>query len=104
MNVSKLKRAVQAGRIEWEVHSLQRMMERNISRKDVLKVLLEGEIIEDYHDHKPYPSALFLGWPEKRPVHVVAAYDEFSNTGFVITTYVPDLKHFKSGFKTRKNK
>jgi len=37
------------------------MMERGISRKIVKKILLSGEIVENYPDDKPYPSALFLG-------------------------------------------
>ncbi|MDR4507893.1 MAG: DUF4258 domain-containing protein [Candidatus Brocadiaceae bacterium] len=57
-----LQDAVRKGRIEWQRHTLERMMERNISRETVRDVLLEGEIVENYPDDKPYPSALFLGW------------------------------------------
>lgn len=45
----------------WQRHALERMMERGISRNTVINVLLAGEVIEDYSDDKPFPSALFLG-------------------------------------------
>ncbi len=57
-----LQDAIKEGHIEWQRHALEKMMERGISRKAVKEVLLNGEIIENYPDDKPYPSALFLGW------------------------------------------
>jgi hypothetical protein len=102
MDRTKLKIAVESGKIEWQRHALERMMERGISTKIVKQILLSGEIIEDYPDYKPYPSALLLGWVEKEPFHVVIALDYESNYCFVITAYRPDLEHFKSDYKTRR--
>ena len=82
--------------------TFERMMEREISREIVKKVLLSGELIEDYPDDKPYPSALFLGWPKGEPIHVVVAFDSESGYYFVITAYRPDLEHFESDYKTRR--
>jgi len=45
------------------------MMERGISRETVKEVLLNGEIIENHPDDKPYPSALLLGWVQSQPFH-----------------------------------
>lgn len=91
MNQDEIKIAVEKGRIEWQKHALERMMERGISKDLVKNVLLSGEIIEDYPEDKPYPSALFLGWYNKEPVHVVAAFDYQNSFCFVITAYQPDL-------------
>lgn len=66
-------------------------MERRISRESVRTALLDGEIIEEYPDDKPYPGALFLGWVRGNPLHVVAAFDYKSNYCFIITAYNPDL-------------
>ena len=55
-------------------------------------------------DDWPFPSGLFLGWIESRPIHVVAALDAGSSQVFVITAYEPDLEHFESDFRTRKSK
>lgn len=70
---------------------LERMMERGISRDTVKEVLLKGEIIENYLDDKPYPSALFLGWAKNQPFHVVAVLDSLTGWCFVITAYKPDF-------------
>jgi len=102
MNRDELKIAVENGNIEWQRHALERMMERRISRKAVKEVLKNGEIIEDYPDDKPYPSALFLGWINGEPLHVVAAFDSLIGWCFIITAYKPDLEHFESDYKTRR--
>jgi hypothetical protein len=78
------------------------MMKRGISREMVKDVLITGDIIEDYPDDKPFPSALFLGWFEEKPLHVVAALDFVTDYCFVITVYEPDLNHFEPDFKTRR--
>ena len=102
MNRDQLKIAIENGYIEWQRHALERMMERGISREIVKKVLLSGKIIEDYPNDKPYPSALFLGWYEGEPFHVVTAFDPLSGYCFVITAYRPDLEHFEPDYKTRR--
>jgi len=71
MKKDSIKSALESGKIEGQRHALEKMMERGISRVMVKEILLTGEIIEDYFDDKPYPSALFLGWIEKEPFHVV---------------------------------
>lgn len=104
MNIKALHTAVKTGQIEWQRHSFERMMERGISREAVKSVLVNGEIIEDYPSNRPYPSALFLGWNQSKPLHVVAALDESNERCFIITAYQPDLEHFKSGFKIRRQR
>lgn len=102
MNLLKLRKAVSAKRVEWNKHSLERMLEQGISRKLVFEILLEGEEIENYPDDKPYPSALIFWKIEKTPLHVVAAFDEINDICYIITAYHPDEKHFEKDFKTRK--
>ena len=102
MNRTAIKIAVENGNIEWQRHALEKIFEREISRKIVKEVLLSGEIIEDYPNSKPYPSALFLGLINDKPFHVVAAFDNESGYCFIITAYKPDLEHFEPDFKTRR--
>jgi pentatricopeptide repeat protein len=47
MDRDKLRSAIKNGKIEWQRHVLERMMERGISRDTVKEVLLSGEIIEE---------------------------------------------------------
>ena len=104
MDRGGIKIAVKNGYIEWQRHALERMMEREILRDSVKEVLRNGEVIEDYPDDKPYPSALFLGWVNGEPFHVVAAFDYLTGWCFVITAYKPDLEHFGQDYKTRRQK
>lgn len=102
MDRKRLRIAIENENIEWQRHTLGRMMERDISREIVKKVLLTGEILEDYPEDKPYPSALFFGMIADAPLHVVAALDSIGGTCFIITVYRPDLEHFESNYKTRR--
>ena len=102
LDIGKLKAVLSDNRFEWRKHVLQRLAEWGISQDSILKVLFSGEVIEDYPDDKPYPSALFLGWIRNRPLHVVAALDEENDWAYIITTYEPGLEFFEPDFKTRK--
>ena len=104
MNERRLRAVLAANRLEWRKHVLERLAEREISQAAVLAVLDAGECIEDYPADLPYPSALYLGWDGKRPVHVVVALDEGNDWAYVITVYDPDLDHFKSDYRTRRQR
>ncbi len=102
--IEKIKSAVLKGRIEWQKHAIERMLERRIARSSVKEVLLVGELIESYSNDKPYASYLVSGRGGSEVYHVVVAYDEKSETCFIITVYRPDLKNFESDLKTRRRK
>jgi uncharacterized protein YegJ (DUF2314 family) len=104
MDIDKLKVAIENGYVEWQRHALERMFERGISREAVKETLRNGEVIEDYYDDSPYPSALFLGLINEEPLHVVAAFDYSTGWCFVVTAYKPDLEHFEQDYKTRRQK
>ncbi len=78
------------------------MVNRNISREDVKKVIQNGEIIEEYPDDSPFPSCLILGFIENRPIHTVVGFDSSSQMVYIITAYEPSTEKFESDFKTRK--
>lgn len=94
--------AIEKSTIEWNRHALERMMERGISRRDVMDVLLTGEVIEEYSSDYPNPSILMLGKPGGVPLHVVAAFDDNQEILYIITAYCPDVLHFLDDFKTRR--
>jgi hypothetical protein len=97
-----MRNALRNGQIEWQRNALERMMERNIRRANALEVLLLGALIEDYPDDQPFPSGLFFGWRESRPLHILAVFDGEKAQVFVITAYEPDLAHFEANLKTRR--
>ncbi len=104
MDIEKLKVAIKNGNIEWRKHVLQKMLERNIKREYIKKVILEGEMINSYEDDKPFPSALFLKFINNKPLHALVAFDENQNKAYIITSYEPSLEIFESDYRTRKKK
>lgn len=90
------------GNLIWRKHTLERMLARGIGRTEVLEVIGKGEVIQRYEYDRPFPSALLLGYPNSRPIHVVVSFDEIQREIFVITAYEPDLTIFEPDFKTKR--
>ncbi len=102
LDIAGLQKALREGCIEWRKHVLQRLAERGIRQHQVIEVVLTGECIRPYPEDAPFPSGLFLGWIEGRPLHVVTAYDPAGRRAFIITAYEPSPDYFEPDFKTRK--
>ncbi|WP_404800266.1 DUF4258 domain-containing protein [Amazonocrinis nigriterrae] len=60
--------------------------------------------IEENPNDPPYPSYPKLYFIEGKPIHVVFFYDEATDTGYVVTAYIPDANIWLDGFKTRRKK
>ena len=101
MDKEKIIEALENGTIEWRRHALERMLERDISRREVKITLRDGEIIKNYETDVPFESALFF-YIDSKPIHVVASLDEATKTIYVITAYVPSITHFYEDLKTRR--
>ncbi|HBB35587.1 MAG TPA: hypothetical protein DDZ80_02150 [Cyanobacteria bacterium UBA8803] len=83
-------------------HAIQQMFLRRISQRDVQAIVAYGEVIEENPDDTPFPSYLLLDFVEGRPIHVVFYYDESTNTGYVVTAYIPDTKLWTNDFRNRR--
>lgn len=103
-DIQGLRRSIEKRHVQWQRHALERIFQRGIKREDVFKVLRKGEIIEEYPDDKPWPSALFLAWVDSQPIHVVAAYSKQIQKVAIITVYEPSLDYFENDFRTRRKK
>jgi hypothetical protein len=88
-------------KLKFRAHALRRMFDRGVSVDEVRQVLGSGETIADYPDDTPYPSRLVLGWNDKRPLHVVAAYNSADDETIVITVYEPDAGLWEPGFRSK---
>ena len=85
-------------------HAVKQMNrpDRMITPAEVRRVVLEGEIIEDYPEDARGHSCLMLGFGNERFVHVVCSpKDEYLA---IITAYIPSDTQWESGFKTRVKK
>ena len=103
-NLPAVGEGIRAGRLHWGLHVLERMAQRGIARADVLTVLHEGEVVEEYLDDTPYPSALVLGFVAGRPLHVVVALDATGPDPYIITVYQPSPDKFELDWKTRRKR
>jgi hypothetical protein len=83
-------------------HAIRQMFHREIAKEEVIKVVKNGEVIIDYPDDQPYPSRLMLGFIDKKPIHVVFAFDQDTKTGIVVTAYIPDSQLWTDDFKSRR--
>ena len=94
---------MRCNRIVFSGHAVRRMFERRLDVRDIESVLSTGEVIADYPDDTPYPSCLMLGVVDERPIHVVAALEEETQTCYVITVYRPDPELWSSDFRHRRS-
>ena len=90
-------------RILFTQHANIEMINDNFSNEDVIRALVDGEIIENYPDHKRGPCCLINGPAlDERPVHVVCG------TGYpelvIITVYEPKPPKWISPVKRRHTK
>ncbi|HII80102.1 MAG TPA: DUF4258 domain-containing protein [Methanosarcina sp.] len=88
VNHSKLKELLSEDAFIISNHARRRMFQRNISTEDIVEVIIQGQIIEDYPDDEPCPSALLFAYCEDKPCHVVVA--ECEDHIRIITVYVPE--------------
>lgn len=69
-------------------HAWEAMGERNINSSEVIDMVVNGEIIEEYLDAKPCPSFLILARTKNRTIHIVLGLCKEHVRE--ITTYEPD--------------
>ncbi|MEW5694222.1 MAG: DUF4258 domain-containing protein [Candidatus Hydrogenedentota bacterium] len=76
INIEQVRDTVKKDKYIIKTHAKQRMGEREVEDKDILLVIFEGEIIEQYPKAKPFPKCLITGFIEKnKPMYVSCAFD-----------------------------
>ena len=102
MELNDFKRLLIEGKMHWTEHGLKRMQARDITIADVKNCIMHGEIIEQYPDDYPYPSALIFGHAiDGKIIHVVCGIDEEI---YLITAYEPTTEKFMDDLKTRRQR
>ena len=91
-----------AGHLVFRLHAIRRMLERDVTVEEVRRVVSQGEVIAHYPDDLPYPSRLFLGGLDTRPLHVLIADDARDGRTVVITLYEPDPALWSPDFRARR--
>jgi hypothetical protein len=91
MDIAEIQSSIIAHRVRITDHADEEAANDRLFVEDVFFSVMNGEIIEDYPDDKPYPSCLILGHsPSGSPIHSVWAYNRENNWSVLITVYKPD--------------
>jgi hypothetical protein len=86
----QIQRQLSAGEFEFSRHAFRRVIERNISEREIREAGAKAEVIEDYPDDKYSPSALLLGFTAAgRPLHFQVSFAE-TDIVRIVTIYEPD--------------
>lgn len=98
-----LQKLCKENKIIWSVHAIERMQERSIRKSDIIQVIYNGNIIEQYPKSFPYPACLILGLTiNKENLHVVCGCN--GEILKIITAYFPNLEKFDESGMQRKEK
>ena len=97
VNVDDIIKSIKTKRIRITEHADEEAQNDELSFEEVFTSVLEGEIIEQYPDEKPYPSCLIYGKNLKNePIHSVWAYNTETKASVLITVYRPDPSRWKN--------
>ena len=83
-------------------HAFERMFQRGIDPNAAMRVVENGEVLADYPDDQPFPSALMLGFHVGQPIHAVVARDPVAGDCYLVTIYRPDPAVWDEAFKNRR--
>lgn len=101
MEIARIAKLVKNGKYRLTLHAQQRLDQRAILLSELLEILYNGEIIEEYLDDKPYPSCLIMGRIRGGfPVYAVVAVEKQVH---VITVHWMDPEKWLDP-KTRREK
>ena len=105
LDLSTIQRAAAAGRIRWRYHALLRARERGIPREQAIRVLTDGEIIEQRPRAKPYPKCLMMRvMDDNQPLYVSLGYDQVDNRLYIITVHWLDPRKWEDPWQRRRRR
>ena len=91
MKITDIIESVRNNKIRITDHADEEIHNDYLSFEEVFISAINGEIIENYPDDKPYPSCLIYGKNFKNePIHSVWAYNKEAKASVLITAYRPD--------------
>ena len=86
--LNRIQNQASVGNIRVTLHAQQEMVEEDVSLDDVLEAISQGQVLEDYPEHRRGACCLLNGVTrEGRAIHVVCTSDQ--PTLVIITVYEP---------------
>jgi hypothetical protein len=102
LDLPTIRRAANAQRILWRYHALMRATQRGVTRAQALRVIQEGEILEQQPRARPYPKCLMMRLIEPdRPLYVALAYDQRRDYLHIITVHWLDPSRWEDPWTRR---
>ncbi len=98
--ISRLHRQAETDALRVTTHAHQEMVEEGISIDDLIEVLLDGMLVENYPEHKRGPCALVCGRTALgRYIHIVCTSSQ--EIAIIITVYEPKPPKWPTPFERR---
>lgn len=105
MDIGDIIKAIQGNKIRITDHADEEAHSDYLSFDEIFISVVQGEIIEEYPDDKPYPSCLIYGLSfRNKPIHSVWAYNSENQWAVLITVYKPDPKRWIDWKQRRKKR
>ena len=101
-HLARMRDRVRRGQFRLSKHATRRMGARGRTLQDIQQTILNGEIISEYPDEKPYPELLFLGYPRQPddPCYVVVASNDET---IIVTVHNYDPEVYEADHRTRRS-
>jgi len=91
MEIEKIINAIRGSRVRITDHADEEAFDDRLTYEEIYSSVIQGEVIEDYPNDKPYPSCLIMGKNFlSEPIHSVWAYNPVNQWAVLITVYRPD--------------
>ncbi|MFQ5680798.1 MAG: DUF4258 domain-containing protein [Candidatus Omnitrophota bacterium] len=93
--IEGIRKKFERGEYEYSLHAVDQTILRYITRKEILEMIENARIIEDYPDDKYGPSCLLYGKTLlERPLHLHCSYPHRDKIK-IITVYDPDQEEWE---------
>ena len=90
MKIDDIVEAIKNSHVLVSRHAREEAEADSLLIDEICFSVMQGEIIEDYADDKPYPSCLIFGKNQQNnPIHSVWAYNQETGWAILITVYRP---------------
>lgn len=97
-----IRRSFSNHRFDYSEHAYLRSLERDISFDEIIEIVENCIIIENYPYDKYLPTCLILGFTKyNRPLHIQVTTDT-STVMKIVTLYQPEEDKWINNFKERK--
>ena len=99
MEINEIRNYVEKQDFKITDHAFQEMRADNFTMQDIVVGIMNGEIIEHYHEAYPLPACLINGKTKTgEPIHICISLPPLVK---VITVYRPDPERWSDNFRKR---